>query len=83
MLGQLVLDRKEQLLRLGMSIDELPNLWLVQNAAGKPIDDSKVRKVFAKLLVKAGLAQRNLHFLRHMFASLLLQQGESLRFLQE
>ena len=82
-LGQVVLDRKEQLLRLGMSVDELPNLWLFQNEAEKPMDDSKVRKVFAKLLTKAGLAQRNPHFLRHTFASLLLQQGESLKYVQE
>lgn len=66
-----------------MSIDELPNLWLFQNVTGKPMDDTKVRKVFAKALAKAGLAQRNLHFLRHTFASLLFQQGESLKYVQE
>jgi integrase len=82
-LGQVVLDRKEQLLRLGMSIDELPNLWVFQNEAGKPMDDSKVRKVLTKLLAKAGLAQRNPHFLRHTFASLLIQQGESLKYVQD
>jgi integrase len=76
-LGQIVLDRKEQLIRLGMSAEELPSMWLFQNEVGKPVDDSKVRKIFARLLTKAGLAQRNLHFLRHTFASLLLQQGES------
>jgi integrase len=82
-LGQVVLDRKEELLHLGMSADELPNLWLFQNTAGEPMDDSKVRKVFTKLLAKSGLAQRNPHFLRHTFASLLLQQGESLKYVQE
>jgi integrase len=79
-LGQIVLDRKEQLIRLirlGMSAEELPSMWLFQNHAGQPMDDSKIRKIFARLLTKAGLAQRNLHFLRHTFASLLLQQGES------
>jgi L-fucose isomerase-like protein len=74
-MGQVVLDRKEQLLRLGMSIEELPNLWLFQNVAGKPMDDSKLRKVFAKVLAKAGLAQRNLHFSRDTFASLLPSKG--------
>ena len=82
-LGQIVLDRKEQLIRLGMSVDELPSLWLFQNEAGQPMDDSKVRKVFARLLIKTGLAQRNLHFLRHTFASLLIQQGESLAYVKE
>src|SRR5262249_35317492 len=78
-----MLYRKEELLRLGMSVDELPNLWLFQNSAGQPMDYSKVRKVFGKLLVKAGLGHRNPHFLRHSFASLLLQQGESLKYVQE
>jgi integrase len=82
-LGQVVLDRKEQLLRLGLPADDLPDMWLFQNAAGEPIDDSKVRKVFARLLAKSGLMQRNLHFLRHTFASLLLQQGESLKYVQD
>jgi integrase len=82
-LGQLVLDRKEHLLKLGLSVDELPTLWLFQNEAGEPMDDSKVRKVFARLLIKAGLARRNLHFLRHTFASLLIQQGESLVYVKE
>jgi len=82
-LGAIVLDRKEQLIRLGISVDELPSMWLFQNEAGKPLDDSKVRKVFARLLTKAGLAQRNLHFLRHTFASLLIQQGESLAYVKE
>jgi integrase len=82
-LGQIVLDRKEQLLRLGMSADVLPSLWVFQNAVGEPLNDSKVRKTFARLLTKAGLAQRNLHFLRHTFASLLIQQGESLAYVKE
>ena len=42
-----------------------------------------VRGIFARLLTKAGLAQRNLHFLRHTFASLLIQQGESLAYVKE
>jgi len=47
------------------------------------MDYSKICKVFTKLLAKSGLAQRNLHYLRHTFASLLLQQGESLKYVQE
>ncbi len=83
LLAQIVLDRKEQMLRAGLSAEELPSLWLFQNEAGKPMDDSKVRKAFARILSKAGLAQRNLHFLRHTFASLLIQQGESLAYVKE
>jgi len=47
------------------------------------MDDSKIREVFARLLTKADLAQRNLHFLRHTFASLLIQQRESLAYVKE
>ena len=47
------------------------------------MDDSKVRKVFARLLTKAGLAQRNLDFLRYTFASLLIQKGKSLAYVKE
>ena len=39
--GQLVLDRKEQLLRLGLPADDLPEMWLFQNSVGEPMDDSK------------------------------------------
>ena len=63
--------------------EKVCNLATVLAAGGQPMDDTKIRKVFAKLLAKAGLAQRNLHFLRHTFASLLLQQGESLKYVQE
>src|SRR5918996_1557396 len=66
-LEYVVLDRKEQLRRLGMSVDELPNLWLFQNSAGQPMDGSRIRKVFAKLLAKAGLAQREPPFLASHF----------------
>ncbi len=83
MLGQIVLDRKEELLRLGLSVDELPSMCLFQNQVGQPKDESKVRKVFARLLTKAGLAKGNLNFLRHTFATLLIQQGEGLAYVKE
>ena len=78
-----IANRKAQLLRLGKSADELGNLWLFQSGAGGPLDDSKVRKVLARLLVKAGLPRRNLHSLRHSFASLLIQNGESLAYVRD
>ena len=81
-LGQVVLYRGRTS-PAGYVVDELPNLWLFQNSAGEPIDYSKIRKIFTKLLAKSKLAQRNLHYLRHTFASLLLQQGESLKYVQE
>ena len=35
------------------------------------------------MLLQAGLAQRNLHLLRHSFASLSIQQGDSLAYVKE
>ena len=43
--GQMVLDRKSSCCGLGLSVDDLPQLWLFQNEAGKPLDGSKVRKI--------------------------------------
>jgi integrase len=52
--------------------------WLFPSEAGEPMDDSNVRKVFARVVKAAGLPGHfTPHSLRHTFASLLLQQGES------
>ena len=75
--------RKAQLLRLGKSADQLGDVWLFQNGVGNPLDDSRVRKVFARVLAKAGLRRRNLHSLRHSFASFLIQNGESLAYVKD
>ncbi len=57
--------------------------WLFPNEAGQPTDDGKVRKVFSRVLKAAGLPQHfSPHSLRHTFASLLLQQGESPAYVQ-
>jgi len=75
--------RKAQLLRLGKSADQLDDVWLFQNGDRNPLDDSKVRKVFTRVLAKAGLPRRNLHSLRHSFASFLIQNGESLAYVKD
>jgi len=82
-LQELVVRRKEQILRTGKSVDELADMWLFQNRFGGRLDDSKVRKVFDRILVKAKLPRRNLHFLRHSFASFLIAQGESLAYVKD
>ena len=42
-----------------------------------------MRHVFKRMLQKAGLRQIQIHDLRHTFASLLLQQGESVVYVKE
>ena len=39
------------------------------------MDDSDVRKVFGRICIKAGLAHRSPHDMRHTYASLLLSAG--------
>lgn len=53
------------------------------NAAGNALDPSNVRKVLHRILDKAGLRHRRIHDLRHTFASLLIQQGEPLAYVQK
>jgi integrase len=50
---------------------------------GTQIDQSNVRKLFNRLLTDAGIRRVRFHDLRHSFASLLLQNGESLTYVKE
>jgi len=62
---------------------EVPR-WVFVNDTGAQLDHSNFRKrVFEKLLPKAALRRIRFHDLRHTFASLLLQQGESPHYVKE
>ena len=51
---------------------------------GDPVDGDNLRqRVFYPLLKRAGLRHCRLHDLRHTYASLLIQNGESLKYIQE
>ena len=53
-------------------------------ADGALIDPSNVRnRVFEPTLHKAGLRKMRIHDLRHTFASLLINQGENLKYVQQ
>ena len=70
------LTREEEALRRGWK--HLP-AWVFCNETGKPLDGDNLRhRIFHRVLAKAGLRCIRLHDLRHTFASLLIQQGESL-----
>lgn len=73
-------ERKTEKLRRGWA--EMPR-WYFYSDAGTPLDDSNVRKVMTRVLKRANLP---LHFtphcLRHTYASLMLQQGESPAYVQ-
>lgn len=74
-LRRLQLERKAETLKRGWR--EMPS-WVFCTAAGTPLDKSKVRKVFSKVLKQAGLPLHfSPHCLRHTYASVLLQMGVS------
>ena len=80
-LRRLQIERKAETLKRGWG--EVPP-WVFCSEAGTPHDESHVRKVFAAMLKVAGLPSHfTPHCLRHTFASLLLQQGESPQYVQE
>ncbi len=58
--------------------------WVFTSEAGTPLDASHWRKrIFNKTLEKAGLRKIRVHDLRHTYASLLIQGGESLAYIRD
>jgi integrase len=64
-------------------VNEVMEGWLFQSPVGTQIDPSNLRKLFNRLLTDAELRRVRFHDLRHSFASLLLQNGESLTYVKE
>ncbi len=65
-------ERKAETLRRGWR--EMPH-WVFCTTAGTPLDESKVRKVFARILWRAELPHFRVYDLRHTFATHLLARG--------
>jgi len=79
-LRNLKLRRLEQLL---MEDREAMPSWVFVNRVGQRMDQSRVSKVFKRVVKTAELpVHYTPHCLRHTFASLLLQQGESPAYVQ-
>ena len=58
--------------------------WLFTTPIGTQLDPNNMRKnVFYRLLDLAGLRRVRFHDLRHSFATLLIQQGESLAYVRD
>jgi integrase len=80
-LRTLLTSRKAETLRKGWP--QVPD-WVFCNEEGGPLDGDNLRhRVFYKTLARAGLRRVRFHDLRHSFASLLLQQGESPAYVKE
>ena len=63
--------------------DGIPD-WIFVTNKGTPLNSSNWRnRVFNKALEKAGLRKIHIHDLRHTFASLLIQNNESLAYVRD
>ena len=80
-LSVLLAERKKETLRKGWR--EVPS-WIFTNREGNHLDPDNFRnRIWPKLLVEAGLRKIRIHDLRHTYASLLIQNNESLAYAKE
>ena len=78
-LKQLLTARKKEALKSGIG-EPVDTIF---HRDGKPIEQNHIRRVFKRVLVKAGIREMRLHDIRHTFASLLLSRGESPVYVKE
>ncbi|SRR5579885_791211 len=71
-LAKLYVGREKETLRRGWP--EMPT-WVFINRQGRLLDESRLRKRFARILKRAGLSGFRVYDLRHTFATLLLAKG--------
>lgn len=78
-LKRLLTERKKEALKIGQN----EPLEVVFHRDGKPIEQNHIRRVYKRVLKKAGIREMRLHDIRHTFASLLLSYGETPVYVKE
>ena len=77
------LRRARKATYLSKGSNEIP-VWVFPNLKGRPLDMHNLKnRHFHACLDRAGLRRIRFHDLRHSFASLLIQNGESLAYVKE
>lgn len=78
-LKNLLTKRKKEALKIGKGnlID------VVFHRNGKPMEQNHVRRVYKRVLKKAGIREMRFHDIRHSYASLLLSNGQSPVYVKE
>jgi len=83
-LQRLLVRRKAEALKRGRSLNDVMEDWVFTTPQGTQLDPNNLRKrVFYRALAMAGLRRVRFHDLRHTYASLLIQQGESLAYVRD
>jgi len=83
-LERLLAKRKAEALKKGESLDAVTEGWVFTTPQGTQLDPDNLRKrVFYRALAMAGLRRVRFHDLRHTYATLLIQQGESLAYVTD
>ena len=78
-LKELLTARKREAVRTGLGI---PLTYIFQPDK-KLIEQNHIRRIFKRVLTKAGIREMRIHDIRHTYASLLLSQGESPVYVKE
>jgi integrase len=78
-----LLDHRKKEKRKGLVLGLGSTPELVFNRDGRVIEQNYIRRVFKRILEKAGLKDMKLHGLRHTYASLLLSKGISPVYVKE
>jgi integrase len=78
-LKELLTARKREAVRTG---SPAPLAFIFQRD-GNPIEQNHIRRIFKRVLTKAGIREMRIHDIRHTYASLLLSQGESPVYVKE